>query len=59
VVGAVLAHGFASLARRQERIAMTFNGLHIAEGVEPHTARQFSPGKVASRRSWFAEQAGE
>ncbi len=38
---------------------MIFNGLHIAEGVEPHNARQFSPGKVALRRSWFAEQAGE
>jgi hypothetical protein len=38
---------------------MIFNGLHIAEGVEPRNARQFSPGKVALRRSWFAEQAGE
>jgi hypothetical protein len=38
---------------------MQFNGLHIAEGVEPHNARQFSPGKAVSRRSWFAEQAGE
>lgn len=38
---------------------MTFNGLHIAGGVTPHNARQFSPGKVALRRSWFAEQAGE
>lgn len=38
---------------------MNFNGLHITSGVEPRNARQFSPGKVASRRSWFAEQAGE
>jgi|APAra7269096714_1048519.scaffolds.fasta_scaffold39294_2 hypothetical protein len=38
---------------------MNFNGLHIAEGVEPRNARQFSPGKVASCRSWFAELAGE
>ncbi len=38
---------------------MIFSGLHIAEGAEPHNARQFSPGKVALRRSWFAEQAGE
>jgi len=38
---------------------MQFNGLHITEGAEPHNARQFSPGKVASCRSWFAEQAGE
>ena len=38
---------------------MQFNGLHIAEGACPHNARQFSPGKVASCRSWFAEQAGE
>jgi len=38
---------------------MIFNGLHIAEGVKPRNARQFSPGKVASCRSWFAELAGE
>ncbi len=38
---------------------MNFNGLHIATGEQPRYARQFSPGKVASRRSWFAEQAGE
>ena len=38
---------------------MKFNGLHIAKGLKPHNARQFSPGKVASCRSWFAEQAGE
>jgi len=38
---------------------MNFNGLHITEGVEPRNARQFSPGKVASCRSWFAELAGE
>jgi hypothetical protein len=38
---------------------MKFNGLHIAEGVEPHNARQFSPGKAASCRSCFAERAGE
>lgn len=38
---------------------MKFNGLHIAEGDSPYNARQFSPGKVASCRSWFAEQAGE
>jgi hypothetical protein len=38
---------------------MHINGLHIADGVEPRNARQFSPGKVASCRSWFAEQAGE
>lgn len=38
---------------------MIFNGLHIADGVEPRNARQFSPGKVASCRSGFAELAGE
>ena len=38
---------------------MKFNGLHMTEGGAPHNARQFSPGKVASCRSWFAERAGE
>ena len=38
---------------------MKFNGLHITEGFNPRRARQFSPGKAVSCRSWFAEQAGE
>jgi hypothetical protein len=38
---------------------MKFNGLNIAKGVEPRNARQFSPGKAVSRRSCFAECAGE
>jgi hypothetical protein len=58
-VGALLAHGFLSLARRQERNAMKFNGLHMIEGGRPRHARQFSPGKAASCRSCFAERAGE
>jgi hypothetical protein len=38
---------------------MKYNGLHIAEGGHSHNARQFSPGKAVSRRSCFAECAGE
>jgi hypothetical protein len=38
---------------------MKFNGLNMIEGVTPRHARQFSPGKAASCRSWFAEWAGE
>ncbi|MGR4867103.1 hypothetical protein [Caulobacter sp. LARHSG274] len=58
-VGALLAHDFLSLARRQERNAMQFNGLNMIEGAAPRHARQISPGKAASCRSCFAERAGE
>jgi len=57
-LGALLAHHILPNTRRLEQYAMNFSGLAHIEGIDPSPARQFSPGKGASRGSRIAELTG-